>query len=195
MNIGAWMINLVQTHGYLGAFLVSIIGNVTIIFPVPYVAAIYYYGATLNPLALGLVAGAGAAVGEISAYLLGYGGRRTLNETQKNKLKRVEKLLRRHGALTIFLFSALPLPTDLIMVPLGAIKYSLRKALAVMFIGKSLMCASVAYAGRHSYTRVLEVFTAPRGPIIVILGIAIALIVLNGLLKIDWIKHLETRLT
>ena len=33
-----WMILFGATYGYLGAFLISIIGNFTIIFPIPYVS-------------------------------------------------------------------------------------------------------------------------------------------------------------
>ena len=65
------MEGLVRAYGYLGAFIISIFGNFTILLPVPYTLTIYAFGATLNPLLLGLVCGLGATIGEFSAYILG----------------------------------------------------------------------------------------------------------------------------
>ena len=191
MSIGAWMIEVVSTYGYLGAFLISIIGNFTIFFSIPYVLAIYAFGATLNPLLLGLVAGAGASVGEFSAYLLGYGGRLVVEERYGRQLNAARKLIQRHGMAAIFIFAVTPLPTDLIIVPLGMLRYSLRKAMIAMFAGKTIMCTAVAYAGRYSYWYVLAFFESGGGALgIIVLVVLLALIVYT-LLKVDWTKYIE----
>jgi hypothetical protein len=63
-----------------------------------------------------------------------------------------------------------------------------------MFVGKSLMCTSVAFTGQHSYTVVLELFTSGNLQVKII---ALLLLVLIGytVLRTDWMKHLETLTT
>ena len=61
-----------ETYGYLGVFLISIIFNATIILPASNIAVITSMGATLpSPLFVGLAGGAGAAIGELTGYLAG----------------------------------------------------------------------------------------------------------------------------
>ena len=48
MDFWSWMGLLVQDYGYLGAFLISIVGNFTVFLPVPYALTIYAFGATLD---------------------------------------------------------------------------------------------------------------------------------------------------
>jgi len=66
-DIWAWMGDLVASYGYAGAFLISIFGNFTVFFPVPFVLTIYAFGATLNPLVLGLVCGLVEKLQEVMA--------------------------------------------------------------------------------------------------------------------------------
>jgi len=120
--------NLVATYGYAGAFLISIFGNFTIFFPVPFVLTIYAFGATLNPLILGLVCGLGSTVGEFSAYLIGRGGRRIIDERYGERLESAKLLVQKYGMAVIFVFAVLPLPDDLILIPLGMLRYNLKRA-------------------------------------------------------------------
>ena len=61
-----------ETYGYLGAFLISLITSATIILPVPGIVLIAALGAVYNPVLIGLVAGTGSALGEITGYMAGY---------------------------------------------------------------------------------------------------------------------------
>ena len=185
------MIAVVSTYGYIGAFLISIIGNFTIFFPVPYVLTIYAFGATLNPLVLGLVAGAGASIGEFSAYLLGYGGGMMVEERYGKQLNTAKRLVQRHGIVAIFLFAVTPLPTDLILIPLGMLKYSLRKAMFAMFAGKTIMCTVIAYAGRRSYGYVVAFFESGGGALGIAVSVVLLALIVYALLKVDWARYLE----
>ncbi|MFW6126327.1 MAG: hypothetical protein ACOC58_04400, partial [Chloroflexota bacterium] len=62
------------TYGYLGLLLLSL-STATILFPLPWEAAVVAAGATLNPLLVGAIATAGATVGELSSYVVGYIGK------------------------------------------------------------------------------------------------------------------------
>ena len=59
-------------YGYTGIFLISAIGNATIIVPVASLLAVFALGPSLNPYGAGVAAGVGSTVGEMLAYLVGY---------------------------------------------------------------------------------------------------------------------------
>src|SRR3990172_6607872 len=63
-----------QNYGYLGLFLLSILGNATIILPVPIILTAFIGGAVFNPLIVGVVVSLGATIGELTGYLAGIGG-------------------------------------------------------------------------------------------------------------------------
>ncbi len=66
--------------GYVGAFLIMLVGNATVVFPVPGLVFVFAMGSALNPLVVGLFAGPGAALGELTGYLAGYGGSNATGE-------------------------------------------------------------------------------------------------------------------
>lgn len=184
--------DLVASYGYAGAFLISIFGNFTVFFPVPFVLTIYAFGSTLNPLTLGIVCGAGSTLGEFSAYLIGRGGRRVIDERYGKRLETAKLLVQRYGMAVIFAFAVLPLPDDLILIPLGMLRYNLKKAMTAMFLGKTIMCVAVAYAGRYSYTFIRDIFASSG----LLGGLASTLLlaaIVIALIKIDWTKYLDAR--
>lgn len=191
-DIWAWMGNLVASYGYSGAFLISIFGNFTVFFPVPFVLTIYAFGATLNPLLLGLVCGLGSTVGEFSAYLIGRGGRRIIDDRYGERLESAKLLVQEYGMVVIFVFAVLPLPDDLILIPLGMLRYSLKKAMIAMLLGKTIMCVAVAYAGRYSYAIIRDVFVSSG----VVGGLASTLllaVIVYAMIKIDWAKYITVK--
>jgi len=192
VDIWSWMTYLVSTYGYAGAFVISIVGNFTVFLPVPFALTIYAFGATLNPLLLGLVCGAGSAIGELSAYLIGVGGRKVLDESYGRRLESAKQLVQRYGMTAIFLFALLPLPDDLVLIPLGMLRYSLRKAMLAMWAGKTIMCTVVAYAGRYSYSFVRDIF-ASGGLLGGAVSVVLLVVIVVVLIRVDWAKYLDPK--
>lgn len=190
MSVWGWMADLVTNYGYAGAFLISIFGNFTIFFPVPFTITIYAFGATLNPLLLGLVCGIGSTIGEFSAYLVGVGGRKVIEGRFEDRLESAKRLIERYGATIIFIFALLPLPDDIILIPLGVLRYDLKKALGAMFLGKTIMLTIVAYAGRYSYTIVKDIFES-GGVLGGVASVALLVIILVAMMKIDWTRFID----
>jgi len=62
-------IEALQRLGYPGIFLLSLAANATIVVPAPAILIVFAMGAHLSPVWLGLAAGSGAALGELSGYL------------------------------------------------------------------------------------------------------------------------------
>ncbi len=179
------MVELVNSYGYLGAFVVTLIGNVTILIPIPFALIIYLGGSFLNPLILGLVTGAAATIGELSSYLVGRGGRKVIEARYGRRLDSMRALINRWGMLGIFLFSLLPLPDDLLLVPLGMIKYNVWKLIAAMFLGKTLMCLIISYAGFYSFSSIMGVFET-GGTLSVVASVVLLVLVIVAILRIDW---------
>ena len=88
------IVGLVHTFGYLGVFLASLIGSATIILPVPSFALVIAAGSQLDPLWVGIISGAGAAIGELTGYGLGYGIYHVKNIFGEASLLRDSKKLR-----------------------------------------------------------------------------------------------------
>jgi membrane protein DedA with SNARE-associated domain len=184
------MADLVTNYGYAGAFLISIFGNFTIFFPVPFTITIYAFGATLNPLLLGIACGLGSTIGEFSAYLVGAGGRKIIEDRYGERLENAKLLIEKYGMAIIFLFALLPLPDDVILIPLGMMRYDLKKALTAAFLGKVAMCTIVAYAGRFSYTFVKDLFES-GGILGGIASVVLLAIIIIAMMKIDWTRFIE----
>jgi uncharacterized membrane protein YdjX (TVP38/TMEM64 family) len=179
------MMELVKNHGYLGAFIVTLLGNATIFIPIPFTLAIYLCGSFLNPLILGLVTGAASTIGELSAYIVGRGGRKIIEAKYGHRLDSVRRLIGRYGMLVIFLFALLPLPDDLLLIPLGMIKYNVWKLITAMFLGKTIMCLIIAYAGFYSFSSVRGVFET-GGTLGEIASVVLLVLVIIVILRVDW---------
>jgi membrane protein DedA with SNARE-associated domain len=190
VDVWGWMAEMVTNYGYAGAFLISIFGNFTIFFPVPFTITIYAFGATLNPLLLGIACGLGSTIGEFSAYLVGAGGRKIIEGRYGERLENAKLLIEKYGMTIIFLFALLPLPDDVILIPLGMMRYDLKKALTAAFLGKVAMCTIVAYAGRFSYTFVKDLFES-GGILGGIASVVLLAIIIIAMMKIDWTRFIE----
>ncbi len=190
MDLWGWMAQIVQQYGYAGAFLISIVGNFTVFLPVPYAITIYTFGATLDPLLLGIASGLGSTIGEFSAYLIGAGGRKVLEGRYGSRFDTAKILVEKHGMLIIFVFALLPLPDDLILVPLGMMNYDLKKALAAAFLGKLGMSWVLAYAGRYSFSFIKNLFDS-GGYLGGVVSTILLIVIIVALIKVDWTRFID----
>lgn len=147
-TVGAW--------GYLGIFLVSFVGNATIILPLPSIVVVFFAGAFLNPWLVGLLAGLGSALGELTGYILGRGGRKVIEKKKSHWLQRTKHWVKKRGIFPVLVFfAATPLPDDIVGVLAGLLKYDWRKFLLAAFIGKTILSLTVALAGFYGAEWVL----------------------------------------
>ena len=142
-----------EGYGYVGAFLVSLVSNATIILPVPGVIIILALGATLSPILVGLSAGVGAAVGEMTAYMVGLSGRGLVEN--RRLYDRLVEWLNKWGVVTVFIFALTPLPFDLLGIVAGALRFPLWKFFIACWLGKTVQNIIVAYAGFYGWELLL----------------------------------------
>ncbi len=181
------MLNFAQQYGYLGVFLISLIGALTIIFPLPYALLIYVMGGFLNPFYVAIAGGLGSAVGEFSGYLAGYYGRTIVSEKQQKRMDYMIRIFDRYGPIAIFIFALTPLPDDLLFIPLGIMRYRFIKAFIPCFLGKLFMCFILSYSGRFSIQFIVTIL-GEGGLIGVVFSIIFLMIIVVAMLKIDWEK-------
>jgi len=143
-----------EDYGYLGAFLVSLVCNATLILPVPGLLILVALGSIFHPVGVGLAGGIGAAIGEITGYMAGYSGR---GIAQRSKMyNRVEGWMRRWGTMTIFIFSLVPFfPFDLAGIAAGVLRFPLWKFFLLCWLGRTLLYIGAALAGAWGWEAVL----------------------------------------
>lgn len=136
--------------GYLGAFLIALFSSATIIFPAPGWAVIAAMSASFNPVMLGIAAGLGSAIGEMSGFIAGDGVRDVLNSRFK-ETKDIEEIVRRYGVFAIGFFAFVPNPLfDIAGVIAGGLKISWWKFLIACAVGRVLRYVLLAMAGQFT---------------------------------------------
>ena len=135
--------------GYPGIFLIALLANATIVLPAPGVAVVFAMGSVFHPLGVGLAAGTGGALGELSGYLAGFGGQAVVENTAA--FARVQPWVKKWGALAVLFLAAIPNPFfDLAGIAAGILKIPLWKFLIACWIGQLIKMTAFAYAGSAS---------------------------------------------
>ena len=149
---------------YGGAFLISLIGNATIILPGAVLVILSGIGSAqfqvaglTGPVLVGLAGGAGAALGEITGYAAGYGGR--LAVERRETYQRVVKWMKRWGAFTVFLFSVVPFVFDLVGIAAGALRYPFWKFLLFCWLGRTLLYTALIVLAALGWDSLLPYFS------------------------------------
>lgn len=132
--------------GYLGVFVIAVLGNATIILPVPGLAVVFAGGGVLNPLLVGLIAGVGEPLGELTGYLAGYGGSAVVED--RERYERIRRWMERRGFVTLLVLAAVPNPLfDLAGMAAGMLHYPVGKFLLACWLGKTAKALVIAYLG------------------------------------------------
>ncbi len=176
-----------ENLGYLGAFLISLITNATVILPFPGILLFFAMGAAFNPLFVGLSAGIGGTIGEMTAYLLGYSGRGVVKNIWF--YDQAVQWLRKWGSLTVFVFALTPLPFDVLGIGAGILRFPFWKFFVACLFGKTILYIVMAGMGALGW----EAFITGRlldSPVLIIvlavLGVLALLAVAFAIKKWMW---------
>jgi membrane protein YqaA with SNARE-associated domain len=189
-----WMKSLALQFSYLGVFIISFIGSISIIFPVPYTLVILFLGTVLDPFFVAISGGLGSALGEFTGYLLGYYGRTVVSEKRRRKMDFMVRLFDSYGPVAIFLFALTPLPDDLLFIPLGVMHYPFWKAFIPALVGKTLMTFILAYSGQQSIEFIKTIFEG-SGWIGTIISVALLVLIIVAMIKVDWEKLFQKHIS
>jgi membrane protein YqaA with SNARE-associated domain len=132
--------------GYAGLFVVGLASSATVILPMPGLALVFAAGSSFVPLFVGLAFGTGAALGEMTGYLAGYGGSVIVSE--QFYLRRITSLVRKWGAWMVFVLAVLPNPAfDVVGILAGALRIPPWQFLIAAWAGNVIKATLVALAG------------------------------------------------
>jgi len=211
MSIIDAILRLASTHPYLLSFVLGLLGSIGVV--VSFTPSLFLFAALVssgaNPILASVLAGLGAAIGEFSAYLLGYLGKMVIDfsgksvnmpENLKNFLSWLDNVLDEYADVTVFVFTLTPLPDDILFAYLGTKRYPVTKIILPAFLGKTSLHLFVAYStGIFLFQMVLAPvligFESLLGYVIIaVAGIvfyyAISKIDLSGP-SLKWVKRLK----
>ena len=126
----------IESAGYAGIWLLAFIGAALVFAPVGALAAVCVAATVdLNPFLIAVVAGSAEAIGELTGYLVGMGGKPIFD---RNRFYlRFRNLFSRYAGLTLLIGSAVPNPLfDVMGVAAGSILYPVKRFILLVFIGK-----------------------------------------------------------
>ena len=147
--------------GYAGVAVTALIASGGLVVPMPALATACTAGALLDPRVVALVAGAAEGLGELTGYFLGYSGQEIVDRVLNHGslYRRMEDWMRRRGWLMLFLVSLVPNPIfDVVGIAAGALHYPVWRFLAVVWAGKTLKFAGIAYACTYGFAWLTGLF-------------------------------------
>ncbi len=156
-----------EGYGYVGAFIISILGGATIIVPVPMLAVVFALGGVLKyTWLLGLVSGLGETFGALTIYMTGYGGGAALYRSRHGRIQaaylRLMALMERRGSLTLFILASVLNPFFYpAALAAGALRFGVKKYFLICWAGKTIKGFTVAYAGYWGLRGLLGMLGAP----------------------------------
>ena len=131
-------------YGYLGVFIISLLSSATIFIPAPGWVAVIALGGILNPYILGIIAGIGSGIGELTGYMIGNGAR---NLTSR-ELDTQRKLIKKYGLWIIMVLAFIPNPLfDAAGLVAGALKIPVWKFMLATIAGRIIRFVVLAYFG------------------------------------------------
>lgn len=136
--------------GYAAGFIINGLSSASVLIPGPGFPAVMMMAKELDPVLLGIAAGMGGTIGELTGYWLGAQGRETMqgNRFYDFILRAMQKL----GGVIIFIFALLPmLPVDAAGVLAGASRYPLHKFLFYLALGKVGMSVALLYLTARAF--------------------------------------------
>lgn len=179
-----------RNNGYWGSFVFSFLAHTTIIIPVPYTILLVYLGSTgLSIIGLALAAGIGSSIGELTSYITGLIGGAIVWKKYHDHFVSLKKILNKKPRLMpwiIFIFGVSPLPDDVLLIPLGMIRYNFFKAVIPMAIGKIVLTGLFAWTGRAVSPTIESFVYQPGIPWPSIVTLLSVIIFIYIIIKIDW---------
>ena len=128
--------------------------------PIPYMISVSLFSkawldtpipnAILFIIVLTLAAAVANTIGDMLDYVIGLGSEKVLERDDPELQGRWARLIMKRPKIIpwiIAIFAITPLPDSILLVPLGFVKYSAKKTIFYMFIGKIIMMGIMAIAG------------------------------------------------
>jgi uncharacterized membrane protein YdjX (TVP38/TMEM64 family) len=142
-----------RSYGYIAyllVFVVSLLSSSTIFIPTPGIAFTLAAAAVWDPLLVGIAAGTGDAIGEMTAYWTGYVGEKIIVDEHMPAYRKAVAWMERYGVLAVFGVALVPVVLfDLVGLAAGALKVPWWKFLLAAWCGKVPRAIAICYLGHQ----------------------------------------------
>lgn len=154
------IVEALGAHTVLAVFVAGFLGGTSILFPFPYYLVVITAAAGgFNVLLIGLAAGLGVALGDSTSYLIGYAGRSVLPARVQRVFTSVQKWISDDHSYKFYAFlftygAIIPLPNDVVVVPLGVAKVPFWRVIIPFGLGNitfNTVLAALTVAGFHIF--------------------------------------------
>ena len=134
--------------GLLALFILSALSSATLLLPVPGIALTVVAASVANPILVGLTAGLGQAIGELTGYMAGSSGGALVRD--RLAAGALAGWMRRRGTVTVFVLSVVPNPAfDVAGMLAGALGLPLPRFLLATAAGKVVRNVVIAVTVVH----------------------------------------------
>ena len=136
----AHIANFIGQFGYGGVFGVAAISGFNIFLPIPVISFFpFFIEVGLDPVFTVIAVTAGMTVGDLLGFLIGNQGRDLVSHKSHKILDQVEKLGDKHWLwplLLLFFYAGfVPLPNELLVIPMAFLGFKLRGMIVAMLLG------------------------------------------------------------
>lgn len=140
-------------YGYAGVFLIAFMAYATVFLPAPGVALIAAMGGIFNPFWVGIIAGLGAASGEVIGYIAGYSGQGIASKI--NIYDRLVRMTKRFGPLAVFILAVIPNPLfDLAGAAAGTLRMPVFRFFLACWAGETIKMMLFSFGGARLMTHI-----------------------------------------
>ncbi|MFH1286618.1 MAG: hypothetical protein ABII02_02605 [Candidatus Magasanikbacteria bacterium] len=151
--------NIVSTFGYTGILFTAVISGFNVVVPVPIIAFFpFFMELGFHPIIAVLVIAFGMSVGDFFGFLIGSAGREVIKPKEGKILKRLEDMREKHSLLPLvfmFFYAAfMPIPNELVVIPLAFLGYRMWKVMTVIFLGNIIFNTIAAFG----FTQAFQLF-------------------------------------
>jgi membrane protein YqaA with SNARE-associated domain len=143
-------IKALESWGYVGVFAISLVSAATIILPAPGWASVIAMSTVLNPYLVGIAAGLGSGLGEITGFLAGDGAAKIVVKNKKD-YEKFKGWIRKYDMPAVFVLAAIPNPVfDVAGIAAGSAGIPITRFLVAVIAGRTVRYVLLAYIGAFS---------------------------------------------
>lgn len=183
-------------YGYWGSFLAALVSNASVLIVLPYtIVTVFLAASGLHPLALGVITGLGASIGELVSYGVGRFGSRWFRRSRPESYMALDQVVESRPHIVqwmLFIVGLLPIPDDLLLVPLGMLRFPLRKIIVASMSGKIIATVLITYTAslvsELTFRHQAASATSMAGELATLYTIVL---LIYGLMKLDWERMLH----
>lgn len=146
------VVEFTRRFGYWGAFFSSFLSGFNVIVPIPIIGFYpFFIEAGLNSFLIILLVSLGMVGGDMLGYLFGSIGRNVWQEKKKHNkfFKKVESIHNKYPKSLLFILfiyaSFVPLPNELIVVPMAFLGYKFKHMIPLVMLGNVVFNTLVAF--------------------------------------------------